>query len=88
VIPIVYGEPGPLLDEQEKRGEVVLGGCIVAEGNPLWHCKACEHDFGRFGDGPGLFGSNRTKGLGCALGLAALVAVVASGAWFWLAIAR
>ncbi|OLT30759.1 hypothetical protein BJF79_38230 [Actinomadura sp. CNU-125] len=45
-IPIVYGLPGPDLFEEAERGEVALGGCVVWEGRPLWHCSACGHGFG------------------------------------------
>ncbi|MBE1534691.1 hypothetical protein [Actinomadura algeriensis] len=45
-IPIVYGLPGSDLFEEAERGKVVLGGCVVWEGNPRWHCSACGHGFG------------------------------------------
>jgi hypothetical protein len=52
-IPIVWGNPGPELAEAEARGELVLGGCIIAHDDdcravsPAWHCTKCEHEFGR-----------------------------------------
>jgi hypothetical protein len=45
VIPIAYGLPGPELIEEEENGLVKLGGCLVADDNPKWHCKACEHSW-------------------------------------------
>ena len=38
-VPIVYGFPGPGLME------IHLGGCVVSEDMPWWHCKACGHEF-------------------------------------------
>jgi len=42
VIPIVYGLPGPELQEKAKRGEVILGGCVVTGNEPHWYCKVCK----------------------------------------------
>ncbi len=50
VVPIVYGLPGPELIEQAEAGEVVLGGCVVEDGSPVWHCNGCGYEWGRFGD--------------------------------------
>jgi hypothetical protein len=40
---IRYGLPafGPELDYARAEGHVVLGGCIVSEGQPRWYCHAC-----------------------------------------------
>lgn len=45
VVPIVYGEPTPEIGIKAKRGEVVLGGCIIYQGIPQWRCLECETDF-------------------------------------------
>ena len=29
-------------------GRAVLGGCIVSETTPRWHCHACQHEWGDF----------------------------------------
>ena len=42
-MPIVYGYPEP--SEAYDRGEIHLGGCVVSEHMPAWHCKACGHEF-------------------------------------------
>lgn len=47
VVPVVHGEPGPELEAQAARGEVILGGCIIHEDSRPWHCKQCGQDFGR-----------------------------------------
>jgi DNA-directed RNA polymerase subunit RPC12/RpoP len=46
VVRIVYGMPGPDLVEAYERGEVELGGCVIGENDPEWHCKKCGHDWG------------------------------------------
>jgi hypothetical protein len=42
VVPIVYGHPLLGLWESADRGEVVLGGCVVDDDSPEWHCKTCK----------------------------------------------
>ncbi len=46
VVPIVYGEPGPDLERQQDRGEVILAGCLFPPDSQVWHCKRCEKNFG------------------------------------------
>jgi hypothetical protein len=43
-VPIVYGLPAPELTERAKRGEVVLGGCNVYDGQPYTAliCPKCN----------------------------------------------
>lgn len=50
VIPIEYGLPGKEMSDRAERGEILLGGCVVSEDSPVWHCKDCGHQWGRFGD--------------------------------------
>ena len=50
VMPIVYGLPGPELLEQAEAGEVWLGGCVVEEDSPVWHCGDCGHEWGSSDD--------------------------------------
>ena len=38
-IPIVYGRPSQEAIEKEKRGEIVLGGCIVSPDDNKFRCK-------------------------------------------------
>ena len=40
--PVVYGYPSSELMERAKRGEVILGGCLI--GRP-WLCDQCQRDF-------------------------------------------
>lgn len=41
VIPIVYGEPPPDIEEKSRQGKLIMGGCIIHESNPNWYCKSC-----------------------------------------------
>jgi hypothetical protein len=41
ILRICYGLPGPGMAEKGRRGEIVLGGCIVQ--TPRWYCKNCLH---------------------------------------------
>ena len=45
IVPIVYGMPGADLEEQEQRGEVILGGCVVTDNDPDLCCKDCGREF-------------------------------------------
>ena len=38
---IVYGYPGSELWEAERRGEIVLGGCLVGAESPEYECRSC-----------------------------------------------
>ena len=44
-VPIVYGLVGP--SEAYDCGEIHLGGCVVSDDGPGWHCNACGHEFGK-----------------------------------------
>ena len=45
VAAIAFGYPGPEMSEAASRGEIVLGGCIVNDDDPEWHCKDCKHNW-------------------------------------------
>jgi len=42
VVRIAYGYPNANLMDAAERGEVILGGCIVDDGNPRWQCTQCH----------------------------------------------
>jgi hypothetical protein len=44
---IAYGMPGwtPELEQQEKAGQIVLGGCCVTGDDPNRHCNHCGHEW-------------------------------------------
>ena len=46
VRPIVYGEPALSLALQARRGELVIGGCVIMENSPDWDCADCRRQFG------------------------------------------
>lgn len=46
-IPILYGLPGPEAEEQARRGEVEIGGCMIGAGEPDWRCTKCGHGWRR-----------------------------------------
>lgn len=45
VIPIVYGYPSSETFRQRDIGKIALGGCIIQDDNPKWHCSDCDFDF-------------------------------------------
>ncbi len=45
VIPILYGMQSGQAGEEEKRGNLKLGGCEVSPGDPNWHCKDCGREW-------------------------------------------
>lgn len=51
IAPIVYGEPDAEGAAAEKRGEVVLGGCLVGNDSHAFKCRACGEEFGTWTGG-------------------------------------
>lgn len=45
VVPIAYGFPDSDVADEVRRGEVVLGGCLIEPENPRWLCRSCGHEF-------------------------------------------
>ena len=45
VIPIMYGLPSPEAELEREKGKIILGGCLIFEENPNWHCKNCGHEW-------------------------------------------
>jgi len=48
---VVYGFPGPDLSKEARRGEVVLGGCVILNGRPLSRCPSYLVGLGAVVDG-------------------------------------
>ena len=42
--PIAYGYPGVEMFEAAERGQILLGGCVVLDGQPTSRCTSCETD--------------------------------------------
>lgn len=39
---ILYGLPAfSIIEEELKRGELTIGGCLIHPGNPEWQCADC-----------------------------------------------
>lgn len=39
---VVYGYPSEELIKRARRGEVILGGCLIGGEDPQWLCRQCE----------------------------------------------
>ena len=50
VIPIAYGLPGFKMQEEAIVGKIHLGGCILEEEAPDFHCNECEHEWEKLED--------------------------------------
>lgn len=50
IVPIMYGLPTEEAAEEAERGKIALGGCCISEDSPQWHCRDCEHEWGRLRD--------------------------------------
>jgi len=45
IIPILYGIPTSEAAEERDKKLLKLGGCVVSDDDPQWHCKDCRHEF-------------------------------------------
>ncbi len=39
---ILYGLPSPSAMERAKKGEIVLGGCLMEKDSPIGKCSKCN----------------------------------------------
>ena len=46
-VPISYGFASYEAGLQAQEGLIELGGCLIGESDPQWHCRACRHRWGR-----------------------------------------
>jgi len=44
---IVWGYPSSNMMKLAQEGKVVLGGCIISDNDPMWHCLDCSNHWGR-----------------------------------------
>ena len=44
---ILYGMPvfDEQFDQDLKAGKVVLGGCLLSDESPEWHCSECDFEW-------------------------------------------
>ena len=45
VVPILYGEPNELAEQEFLKGNIVFGGCCIEDNDPDWECLGCEQQF-------------------------------------------
>ena len=45
MLEIVYGMPGSDIIEKVENGEIFLGGCMISECNPVYHCNNCRRSY-------------------------------------------
>ena len=45
IVSIEYGFPDEEMREKHDKGEIRLGGCVIQENNPDYHCNKCEHEW-------------------------------------------
>lgn len=45
VVPIAYGLPGEKMIKDVEDGKIVLGGCVIEDGQPRWFCKRDKYSF-------------------------------------------
>lgn len=45
---ILWGFPpiSDFLQEEIKKKNIVLGGCIITDNDPQWECNSCHHRWG------------------------------------------
>lgn len=43
---ILWGLPSDEFLKSEKSKDYYLGGCIVSDNDPIWHCEACDWEWG------------------------------------------
>ncbi len=50
-VPIMYGLPAfpDEAFEAERRGEVLVGGCVVSDDSPLYACPMCHEGLPKLG---------------------------------------
>lgn len=45
MLKIEYGMPGPEIIDKAKAGRIFLGGCMVEDENPEYHCNNCKRSY-------------------------------------------
>jgi len=47
MIKIVYGMPDTDTMEKAQKGELFLGGCVIEEFQPEYHCNKCRRSYSK-----------------------------------------
>ena len=45
VAKIIYGYPTVETLKEQEKGEIKLGGCVITENCPQYHCNECETEW-------------------------------------------
>ncbi len=45
VVQIAYGLPGLEMREEAVKGKIHLGGCMIEDDSPDFHCNDCEREW-------------------------------------------
>ena len=45
MLEIVYGIPDSETGKKAMKGELFLGGCMVGDDNPKYHCNNCKRSY-------------------------------------------
>ena len=45
LIDIIYGMPDYTIGEKAMKGEIHLGGCIISDDDPIYHCNNCRRSY-------------------------------------------
>ena len=45
LIPIIYGMPDSDIGQKAMNGEVFLGGCMISDKDPIYHCNNCRRSY-------------------------------------------
>ena len=51
----MYGYPSIETWEKHDRGQIALGGCVIAEENPDYHCDECMYEWVKNKPGSGYY---------------------------------
>lgn len=49
LVRVIYGYPSQEAQKLAEKNEVVLGGCLVDERNPLYACSVCKTELPEYG---------------------------------------
>ncbi len=45
LVDIIYGMPSAEIGEKAKKGELFLGGCMISDNDPSYHCNNCRRSY-------------------------------------------
>ncbi len=45
MVEIIYGMPDYETGEKAMRGEIYLGGCVISDHDPKYHCNNCRRSY-------------------------------------------